>query len=48
MKHKCIMRITFIDMYKIFRILRIYSKCSVNISLEYYSLIGEESKTQKS
>ena len=36
------MKITLVKMYKVFSILPMYTKCSVNISLEYYSLVSEE------
>ena len=35
------MKITLVKMYKVFSILPMYTKCSVNISLEY-SLVSEE------
>lgn len=45
-KHKFIMR-TLVNMYKMLMILPIHTKCSVNISLKYYSFVSKESKTQR-
>lgn len=43
MKHiRFMRRMTLVNMYRVLRILPVNTKCSVNISHEYYAFVGEE------